>query len=91
MTKHNSNKNITYCFLLGFLFLSLCGSRSDTKNYCPIPIINGVEDFGWNSHDQKTLQNAYKRCAQKYKNSPCVKVFNKIGQQNYTVICGRGK
>jgi hypothetical protein len=56
---------------------------------CPNTIIENRTEFPWNSFDNQTLTKAKKRCGEKYKNSKCVKVFRKTGEQDYQVICGR--
>ena len=47
-------------------------------------------DQPWNDFDNQHLKIAQKRCGEIYKNSPCVKMFKKRTERDYSVICGKG-
>lgn len=55
---------------------------------CQPPKLENKTKFPWNDFDKKTLKGAATRCGQKYPNSPCVKLFRKHGERDYSVICG---
>lgn len=55
---------------------------------CPAPIIENTSGLEWTKHDSKILNYSYKRCAQVYKDAPCLKRFIKHDFQAYSVICG---
>ena len=48
-------------------------------------IVNYTKE--WNQFDQDTLNRAKRRCGQIYKDAPCIKVFMKLAEKNYHVIC----
>ena len=64
------------------LFLSLS---------CPTPLMQNASRFPWNDYDRKELRYAEKRCGEIYEDAPCVKLFRKFNDQQYTVICGKAK
>lgn len=57
---------------------------------CPKTILKG-----WDNESEMTIpdRSAYarakKHCGQLYKQSPCLKVFEKVSFQNYYAICGK--
>lgn len=55
---------------------------------CPLPKLENKTNFPWNDYDRKTFKHASKRCGELYTNSPCVKLFRKWGEQDYSVLCG---
>ncbi len=55
---------------------------------CSKTIIVNTTKYPWNSFDQKTLNQAKKRCGEIYPNAPCVKWFKKYGSIDYSIICG---
>ena len=57
---------------------------------CPLPVMQNVTKFHWNSYDRTILVQAQKRCGELYPGSICVKLFRKFGVQDYSVICGAG-
>ena len=45
----------------------------------------------WDSHDQATLDDAANRgCKKHFADMPCLKVFIKLNERDYSVICGKG-
>jgi len=57
---------------------------------CPLPVMQNVTKFHWNSYDMSILKQAKVRCGELYGNSRCVKLFRKWGKTDYSVICGEG-
>jgi hypothetical protein len=41
-----------------------------------------------NEVDKASLAQAKVRCGELYKESPCVKLFQKMGEREYRVMCG---
>lgn len=58
---------------------------------CPITQMVNLSKFPWNDYDKEMVSYATKRCSQLYKRSPCLKIFTKKDEQDYTVICGAKK
>lgn len=56
---------------------------------CPQVKYQNVTKFPWNEEDKKTLVQAQKRCGELYPDAPCVKLFRKFGERDYSVICGK--
>lgn len=57
---------------------------------CPEPKMVNVTPYPWNQFDLETLERAKKRCGQLYQGrSPCVKLYRKWGEFDYSVVCGR--
>ena len=57
---------------------------------CPATkIVNRTEI--WNERDQDTLDRAKVRCGQIYRESPCLKYFEKTGENAYRAVCGKGE
>jgi hypothetical protein len=55
---------------------------------CPQPIMVNESKEAWNKHDKLSLKQAQKRCSDKYKRSPCVKLFIKREPRTHAVLCG---
>ena len=45
--------------------------------------------FPWNENDKWNYETAVVGCAKKYKKSPCVKLFRKWDERDYSVICAK--
>lgn len=58
---------------------------------CPPTEMQNHTVYSWNDFDMKTLDGARKRCGELYPDVPCVKIFEKHGKQDYSVICGGKK
>lgn len=58
---------------------------------CPETKMQNVSGFPWNEEDRKVLAQTKKRCGELYDDSPCVKLFRKWGERDYSVICGAEK
>ena len=58
---------------------------------CPQTKMVNVTKFSWNDYDRSVLKQVQKRCGELYNDSPCVKLFRKFGEQDYSVICGESK
>lgn len=56
---------------------------------CPATKMLNYTKYPWNQHDKATLEVAKKRCGEIYPDAPCLKVFTKVGKQDYQVICGQ--
>lgn len=57
---------------------------------CVTILINSSK-LPWNDHDREILAGLKRRdrCAQVWKDAPCLKKFIKRSFQNYWVICGK--
>lgn len=55
---------------------------------CPTTQIVNKTNLPWNDMDTRNLNTAKARCPVKYKNSPCLVKFTKVGPQDYTATCG---
>jgi hypothetical protein len=56
---------------------------------CPAVELRGWEDGeSMTEVDLKNLRIAQKRCPRLYKNSPCLRIFMKLGFQDYRALCG---
>ena len=55
---------------------------------CPAVKMQNVSGHPWNDHDKGVLSQCKIRCQKLYSDAPCVKLFRKFGQRDYTVICG---
>lgn len=58
---------------------------------CATPKIDNATKYPWNDFDQQSLNVAKVRCGELYKQSPCVKLFRKWDEKDYTVLCGKEK
>jgi hypothetical protein len=59
-------------------------------SFCPTPeVINDTKT--WEKIDELNYQQAVKRCAQLYSESPCLKSFRKKADRTYWAICGAPK
>ena len=58
---------------------------------CPETKMLNTSKFAWNDHDRVTLAHVKKRCGEIYPDAPCVKLFKKWGEKDYSVICGAPK
>ncbi len=58
---------------------------------CPKIIMENRTDKAWNDFDNQHLAIAKKRCGEIYRKSPCVKLFRKRSESDYSVICGKEK
>lgn len=56
---------------------------------CPATKFIGLAPATMTEMDKYNFKTALKRCPELYPNSPCVKVFEQKGFQNYLVTCGR--
>jgi hypothetical protein len=56
---------------------------------CGSPRLLNSSGEPWTQHDRDVIAIASRRCKELYERSPCLKVFYKIGVQEYSVICGR--
>lgn len=55
---------------------------------CPMFKFENKTDV-WNERDQQTLVYVTKEgCRKQYSNSPCLKIFVKVEESVYNVICG---
>ena len=57
---------------------------------CPAPVMQNATKQPWTGYDREELKWAETRCGQIYQDAPCVKLFRKFGDREYTVICGKG-
>lgn len=56
----------------------------------PPMVINKTNE--WTEQDQKTLTYVTNEgCKRNYDNAPCLKIFSKIEEGAYAVICGKEK
>lgn len=55
---------------------------------CPKPVILNKTAYEWNEYDNFVLKLAKIRCGFKYKNSPCLVQFIKVGKKDYHALCG---
>lgn len=55
---------------------------------CAATIMLGFGAAGLDDEAKNALSAAKERCPQLYSGSPCVKLFQKTGEQQYRVICG---
>ena len=58
------------------------------SSMCPNPVVENRTEV-WNKADQTALESATKRCSQKFQNSPCLKKFTKVRENQYQAICGK--
>ena len=58
---------------------------------CPAVKMENKTKFPWNDFDYKNLEKAQTHCGQIYSDEPCVKLFRKYGERDYTVLCGGKK
>jgi len=56
--------------------------------FCPATKFENKTDLPWNEFDNKHYLTAKKRCGEIYQKSPCVKVFRKRSESDFSVICG---
>lgn len=56
--------------------------------FCPTPkLVNRTDTF--NEQDQQTLTYVSKEgCAKQYSDQPCLKIFTKVEDGVYSVLCG---
>ena len=55
---------------------------------CPMPVIKNVSGRPFTQFDAKVLENAKKRCAVLFQESPCVAKFYMYNDDGYGVMCG---
>ncbi len=57
---------------------------------CSVTILINLTTFDWNDHDKKVQKRAVQVCSTdvRYKESPCLKKFVKVGERDYYAICG---
>ncbi len=55
---------------------------------CAATIMLGFGPGNLDAEAKTALSQAKERCPVLYKHSPCVKLFQKTGEQQYRVICG---
>lgn len=62
-----------------------------SANNCPRVkiIVLSEQEFGKDPRDMPALKSAKVRCAQIYRNSPCLKKLTKRAPGEYQAICGR--
>lgn len=58
---------------------------------CTAAIIVNSSDYPWNKFDQNTYLRSLTRCYYYFSDAPCVKKFEKRGERNYWVTCGKEK
>lgn len=58
-------------------------------NSCPVVKMENKTKFPWNDFDKASLRKAQDHCGTIYPSSPCVKLFRKYGERDYSVLCGR--
>lgn len=56
---------------------------------CPPTKMENTSKYPWNDYDKKILTYMETRCGQVYPDAPCVKLFRKFDDQQYSVICGK--
>lgn len=56
---------------------------------CLAPKLENRTAYPWNDFDKQSLQTASNTCKKIYPRSPCLKLFRKIGKQDYHAICAR--
>lgn len=54
---------------------------------CPTTQVTNKTDE-WNAQDKQALQTATRSCAERYENSPCLKMFKKVEEGVYQALCG---
>jgi hypothetical protein len=56
---------------------------------CREPKVSNKSGIDWNTHDQKVMEHAKKRCGEKFEGrSPCLIEIVKLGVRDYHVTCG---
>lgn len=55
---------------------------------CPTTKLVNKTKLPWNAIDTRNQNTAKERCPIKYKNSPCLVKFTKVGPQDYHATCG---
>ena len=70
-------------FLIGILLPLF----SNAGIQCVPTDMQNTSGFEWNEFDRQTYKVAQRRCGELYKNSPCVKIFRKWGERDYSVLC----
>lgn len=75
--------------LVSLIFLFSTTALPIYLTTCPEVIISNTSGYEWNEHDDKMLDYSEKRCYSIYKNSPCLKTFEKYDERDYRAICGR--
>lgn len=75
--------------ILSIIFLLSTTALPIYMSSCPETIISNVSGYEWNEHDDKMFSYSEKRCVELYKNSPCMKKFEKYDERDYRAICGR--
>jgi hypothetical protein len=58
--------------------------------YCEVPRLDNHTPT-WTTLDNQTYESAVQQCRLRYKNSPCLKVFRKVEERRYQVVCGGRK
>lgn len=55
---------------------------------CGEPKLYNDTKFEWNVHDVKMYKRNMTRCGQgRYKDTPCVSYFRKVGERDYHLVC----
>jgi hypothetical protein len=60
-----------------------------TSCSCPNTSMVNKTKYKWNKRDYEVLEQVKGRCKVHYPNSKCVKRFYKIGEHDYSVLCGK--
>lgn len=58
---------------------------------CPNTTFKGFNSKNFTDMDLACYKTAKRRCGEIYKDSPCLKVFQKTGEMDYRAICGQEK
>jgi hypothetical protein len=56
---------------------------------CLATVMQNTTKFPWNDYDYQILAQAKKRCPEIWSDSPCVKLFKKFGENQYSVVCSK--
>jgi hypothetical protein len=56
---------------------------------CAAPKLENRTKYPWNDFDKESLNIASNNCKKFYRKSPCLKIFRKVGKQDYHAICSK--
>lgn len=78
--------NYHYMAIVYFLAFTMCIFAHSAE--CPVPrIVNMTKT--WTEYDKDVMNKAaISGCRQHFKEMPCLKVFIKLNERDYSVICG---
>jgi len=78
------------------VFFMLCGCASVVSGpqdrdalVCPTTYVHAARGYVLTANDQIAQKTATQRCKFHYPESPCLKMFEVIGFQDYHAICGK--